>query len=249
MTLDIETGTGGRLSLSTLNKHEPVLLARADAPPGRNTIELTFDLAESLPMGIGRVARYNETYHETNLAWMWHLSAFGAEKRCAFVARRWLYSFLTGNGRLPLAGAPFNVEKLVESQQEPLQLIRRQGASCTLPSNAAAQAKLRAIDEILSLANPTETFSLSHTTPEIIGADRDAIVSVYGFGFDGSERVELLGRDGAAHPLLPTLRSGDEILLSLDMVTLGKVQGEQATIRIRRDGAAPQSVDLRIRRI
>jgi hypothetical protein len=220
ITMDVGLEVGGRLVLSTSHNGEEVLLGEASANAGDQQVTFMFDVAECLPSGIGRVAKYNEPYHETNLAWMWQLSRYGQMPRNAFMARRWLFSLLNGKGRLPLAGTKFDQSKLLARRALKVQ---RQQKESEASKGWAAGATVEAIDKILSLADRSVVPSISHLTPTLIAADRPAKVRLFGFGFNGSEAVEITSASGEPTAgIASRVVSGDEI----EIEVLGLPPGE-----------------------
>jgi hypothetical protein len=231
LTFDVATAGAGMLVLATSHNGEEVHLGEVPVGAGDQHVTFNFDVAERLPRGIGRVAKFNETYHETNLAWMWQLSRYGAERRNAFVARRWLYSFLSGKGRMPLAGSTFDQSKLLARKA-----LRANSASAEsdLPAARSARAEIATIEQILSLASAGVAASLSHLTPSMVPNDRPVTVRLYGFGFNGSETVSILSASGDV--LVPDagarVVSGDEITVELANLPIG-----EARLRVIHDGA------------
>lgn len=238
LTLDIHAKQQGRALLSTTHNHQKIVLAECSVPQGRDHVEMSFDIAARLPRGIGRVARYDETYHETNLAWMWQLSRYGREKRTTFMARRWLYSFLNGQGRLPLAGSSFDDAKLL-ARRATRQSIVAAGAGKKLPRFRAAEAEIATIDEILTLSR-RGYFSLSHVTPEIIAGDKAATISIFGLGFDGTEQVFMRHRaEDGAERLESHVLGGDEISVRLPLGVTPCAQDGTISLAVHRGETLP----------
>jgi hypothetical protein len=210
LELDITSDQRSVATLSVETEGGCVRIGRARLVPGRQRISFRFDAQRVFPGGIGRIARSDETYHTTNLAWMWSLSRFGTDPRLTHTARRWLLSLCTGIGRVPLDLSGVDLSSL--------RVLRAEAENARRSANhahaRAARMKMDIIDELLHWSEGGGEASVAYLCPSVIPAGACSEVHVYGFGFRGDERVEI---DGAR--VHAEVVSADEIVVSTPVLS------------------------------
>jgi len=172
-----------------------------------------FDANAVIPGGVGRIARYDETYHETNLIWMCDISGGGGRARSRHAMRRWTLSFCTGEGRVPLSAPAAIRGAIVRAIDE-----RADG------QDAVASLERELLSEALANEHAEGGARVEAVTPRILAADRP-VARVLGIGFTGAEsadwRADPAGAGGEASCRVV---AGDEIEVTLPPHVRGQVR-------------------------
>ena len=182
--------------------------------------------------GVGRTARFDEYYHETNLAWMWNISRYGMKPRLTHVARRWLLSFKLGIGRMPHCGANMNVTSLQDELGRSVRELERSKVNADSPTIKALACKVETIEFVLAALRGDVIPTCIYSRPCAVWQDGIARVQVYGYGFDGRERAV---PESHFFPfqhceLIPV--SGDEAILECKLPTADAYSSGPARVTI-----------------
>jgi hypothetical protein len=196
-----------------------VELARTDVLPGSGVLRVSFDANTLVPGGVGRIARYDETYHETNLIWMSDISGGGARPRSRHAMRRWVLSFCTGVGRVPVRCG----------EELRLAIDRAIAGRCGLatPSAVLERELLRESKE-----NSRDGGAVVEAVSPSVIVGAPAEFRVLGIGFAGDEKVAWTAADGSTGEARVRVLGGDELLVSLLAAPIGALR-----ITVRRGGA------------
>ena len=141
--------SNGILSFEVVSNNDSALLCELQVIAGTTESRGTFDASTRVPGGVGRIARFDDYYHETNLAWIWHLSRFGELKATFHAGRRWLHSYHGGGGRVPVlldAAVRKRLEGLLEETRVELESLRKQPLH---PATLTRRARVKALEELL----------------------------------------------------------------------------------------------------
>lgn len=210
----LESSNAGIASIFIKGPFGTKRLLRVRLAKGRQDLRFTIDAMYDLPSGVGRTARWNETYHTTNLAWMWALSRYGRQSASTLVARRWLLSLHTGVGRVPLDPARCDLSELQRLREELVVRSTKQRG----PVGRSARMQIELIDE-LERWRDGKGLPLRgvHVLPSRCPASHATSLSVYGFPFGSGTAVLLDGR-----PVEFRMVSADEIVVTARDWTVGR---------------------------
>ncbi len=200
-----------RLTLSSGRRSVPLATVEVGASAG--TAMFRFDANAVVPGGVGRIARFDEAYHETNLVWMSEISAGGSRPRSRHAMRRWVLSLCTGIGRVPFRCDPGIESRIMRSMDD-----RRDAV--------APQRRLERelLGEALRNTGPGGTARVESVSPREFGPGSSPEITVLGIGFDGSESVEWRSLDdGSGGKAEAAVISGDEIRAVLPPQAHGRV--------------------------
>jgi hypothetical protein len=226
LELSVDAEGDGRLALLVKDGVKEIEALAFDLAAGTAKVAAEVDWSALIERGVGRVAKFDEYYHETNLVWMWRLAGYGALAETLHVARRWLWSFTTGRGRLPFPGEEVDlsqVEKLLAADDADLAILERWDERS--PKYAAKRTKVESLRFLTALLRGEVEPECVYLHPKRIVGRAAAAFSVYGYGFHGDERVEL-AVDGTALPqdaFSCASLSGDEIVVRFAAARTGGV--------------------------
>ena len=212
-TVEIEAFADGVFTAYVKNAENDVVVFERSVKAGCQTFDAKIDWNSVYDGGVGRVARFNEYYHETNLAWMWNISRYGAKLRLTHVMRRWLLSFYLGIGRLPHDGSDLDVSPL---QNELVRSVREYEKYVESPDSPIAKSiacKNDTIGFVLAALKGEIGAACTHSCPHVVMAGDLIRIAVYGHGFDGRERAVPVGEDFPFRQCRLVPVSGDEAIL------------------------------------
>ncbi len=213
LELDLECSATAMMRLDVHADRGRGRIGRMVLRPGRRTITFVFDPDAVVPGGVGRVARWNETYHTTNLAWMWQISRFGADPRVSHAARRWLFSLHTGRGRVPVEMDGIDLEPLRRHREE----AAARSAGRDSPPTRAARMQVAIADGLLGwAAGDRPRPEIAWVGPRRIPSGAARTLTVAGFGFVGGEQA----RVGPCEAWVQT-RGADELELRVPPLPAG----------------------------
>jgi hypothetical protein len=210
----------GRVALWIACGHHKAELPSVHLESGGDENTVAFDATQVVPGGIGRIARFDETYHETNLIWMHDISGGGMRPRSRHAMRRWVLSFCTGLGRVPVCA-----DDAMRADIERAMAEREASAS----SRSVLERTLLA--EAAANQASGGGACVEAVTPRVLDITRP-VVRVLGIGFTGVESAdwsidgEVEGGDAACR-----LVAGDEIQVTLPAQARGEVR-----LTVRRSG-------------
>ena len=211
--IDIEVDRSGVFALHRKEAEGDMVVFEQRLNAGRHRIETQVDWNDVYRGGVGRIARFDEYYHETNLAWMWCISRYGTKPRLAFAARRWLLSFYLGIGRLPHDGAAVDVTPL----EIELRLISKElenfAGDVQSPAIRARKCKVETLEFLLSSLRGELPATCEFAMPCIVMNDDIVRVQVFGHGFKGDERAIPTEDNFSFRACELTKVSGDEVII------------------------------------
>jgi ABC-type polysaccharide/polyol phosphate export permease len=207
------TGVRGPVRLTLAAGRRTVPLVALDADPAMPEASFAFDANAIVPGGVGRVARWDEAYHETNLVWMSEISGGGVRPRSRHAMRRWALSRCTGVGRVPVRCDGQLGEAVARAIDE------REGDS-------ASQRRLERelLGEALRNAGPGGVARVESVSPREFNGGAPPEVTVLGIGFVGAESAEWRSQeDGSSGRAACETVSGDELRIALPPQARGRV--------------------------
>ena len=241
LSFDVDTPLPGVFEALIKDGADDVVLLKADLPRGRENVSIDIDWDKLLKRGVGRVAKHDEYYHETNLAWMWHLSRYGAKPKLLHAARRWLLSFHAGVGRLPIAPATLDRTALLRERDTCETELRNARGEDDAPWRRTLQCKIDNLNFVLRALDGDVASETAYASPRKLAGRESIAFGVYGYGFKGDERIAPIPGDTPfpyAEAAL-TVVSGDELSIQLAQRTRKIVDGETIAFCIQTpDGAA-----------
>jgi hypothetical protein len=171
-----ESAPRGAIGIAVACGTHRVDLPSAEPDPRSVCSTLEFDANGFVPGGVGRIARYDETYHETNLIWMSDISGGGARPRSRHAMRRWVLSFCTGEGRVPVRPSDTTRAAIARAVEE-----RSAGSS------VQSRLERALLLEALGNEHADGGCRVEAVSPRIFGPGEVRVVRVLGIGFMGDE--------------------------------------------------------------
>lgn len=210
----------GTLALSVACGRRRAELPPVEVGPRCVADTVVFDANAVVPGGVGRIARHDETYHETNLIWMCDISGGGCRPRSRHAMRRWVLSFCTGEGRVPVRASDATraaIVRAIEARSD--------------PQTARASLERELLAEALDNRHSAGGARVEAVTPRAVDASRPSF-RVLGIGFTGDESADWSVEGGAAGGQAACrLVSGDELEVLLPPHARGRVR-----LSVRRSG-------------